>query len=103
MFAAKTVRHHTLIYTCGTVIDNILNDGRLNSYLQIRTEQNSYIMVLYNSEFPPSQNIDAGDMAFGLEVGDEVEMMAEIVSDNLLSICANERCGIAKLRSSHNN
>ena len=103
MFAPKIVQHHKLIYTCGIVVDNIQTDDKLNSYLQIKTQHNIYVWVLYNSEFPPSENIAAGDVAFNLQIGDEVEMMAEIVNDDFLSICANEHCAITKSCYEYNN
>jgi len=103
MNLSKMVHRQTFMCICGIVVDNIQNSDSLNCYLQINTESDTNITVLYHSEFPPSQNIDAGDIAFCLQAGDKVELMAEIVSDNLLSICTNEACEIVRLHSNRNN
>lgn len=73
----------------GSVIENI-QGGCMDAccYLQLDTDRPEKITVIYHSEFPPTANFYGADIGFELQRGDRVEIFAEVIDDQTLTICS---------------
>jgi hypothetical protein len=55
-------------------------------YLLLEADQRQF-NVIYHSEFPPTANFYGADIGFELRCGDYVEIFAEVLDSQTLTIC----------------